>query len=446
MKINIKMRVMILLIAISIGFSTSISYGTKMTNNPQIKLRGLVFDIGTSSDQVRLLKDFFRERGEDRVPWGYNYDNRTKELVRNYQSLNGLKADGIAGKATIDRINREISEEAYNLGLRIPTIDHRGELILINKSSNTLYFLRDGEIQDSYPVATGKTVYLTPSGKFRIVVKFKNPGWGGAGVSDPIPGGAPNNPLGKRWIGISHGGGGKYGVHGNSNSRSIGTYASLGCVRMFNQDVEQLYEKVKTNTPIWIGSEELLESYGVKFKSNYTGKPAKEKPVIPPKKVNLTLDGEEIKLSKSVINKDGTTYYPFREILELVNAEVIWNPVNNKVKGILQGKYVEFQLNNGEYLANGNYSFLPQGQRVFAKDDWTYVPIRNLMEALGYEVGWDQSTNTVVINWIVPEEEVEEEDEIQEDYESEEDNSIEEDVNIEEVEDLQDVKDLEDNI
>src|SRR5688572_10440342 len=127
MKIDMKMRAIIFLVLIGIIFSNSISYGTGTTNTPQIDTRGLVFNTGVSSDQIRLLKDFFRSRNEDDVPWGYSYDNRTKELVKDYQVLRGIKADGIAGKSTIDRINKEISERGFQIGLRTIFTDIKGD-------------------------------------------------------------------------------------------------------------------------------------------------------------------------------------------------------------------------------------------------------------------------------------------------------------------------------
>lgn len=400
MRFDIKPRYVIVLTIVFILSLNNISYGTDMTTSPQIKTRGLIFNTGRSSDQIRLLKDFFRARGDTNVPWGYSYDARTKELVRNYQKLRGLKADGIAGKATIDTINKEIINRKFEIGLRIPYTNVKGEMILINKSSNTIYFLRNGKIESSYPVATGKTIDLTPDGKLKIVIKLKNPGWGGAGISEPIKGGEANNPLGTRWIGISYGGGGQYGVHGNSNPRSIGSYASLGCVRMFNRDVEDLYERVKINTPIWIGSEALLESYGVKFKYNNiprTKTPKPVKPEIQAMNINILLNGEKLKLENPVINKKGTTYYPFREILESIDASVIWDEANKKVIAILDTKYVEFQLNNNKYLDNEGYKYLPNGQKVFTFENKTYVPIRNLMESLGYDVSWEELSSTVII-------------------------------------------------
>lgn len=139
--------------------------------------------------------------------------------------------------------------------------------IIINKSSNTLYHLNGNDIIKRYPVATGKTAAHTPEGKFTIVTKYINPAWGGAGRYKPIKGGVTNNPLGKRWMGLSIKGGGTYGIHGNSDKDSIGKYVTLGCVRMFNEDVESLYELIDYGISVWIGSENQLNKYGVLFDS-----------------------------------------------------------------------------------------------------------------------------------------------------------------------------------
>lgn len=392
MKNKIKVKAILFLILALLLSSSNISFAKQITGSTQINTRGLIFNTGISSDQIRLLKDFFRAEKQSNVPWGYRYDDRTKELVRDYQKSRGLKVDGVAGTSTIDAINGEIKDKNLKIGLRIPVIDKSGDLILINKSSNTLYFLKDGNIQSSYPVATGKTTDLTPNGQFKIVIKFKNPRWGGAGVSDPVAGGDPENPLGTRWIGISFGGGGKYGVHGNSNPRSIGTYASLGCVRMFNKDVEELYENVKINTPIWIGNESLLESYGVEFIHDY--KQGKEKEE---KTISINLNGEKLELKNPVINKNGTTYYPFREILESIEAIVMWDEENGKAIGILGEKFVEFKLGENRYRDDEGFKYLPENKQVFSTGGKTYVPIRNLMESLGHSVTWDQTNKTIII-------------------------------------------------
>ncbi|WP_353095495.1 L,D-transpeptidase family protein [Tissierella praeacuta] len=232
-------------------------------------INGLMLREGISSEEVLKLKSFLMKKGYTDITDGYYFDSKTRNTVARYQQQNGLQSDGIVGKNTYQRINEDmelnkisISEVQLEFTSEIPM----GNFIIINKNNNTLYHMKDKKIVKRYPVATGKAPEYTPEGKFTIVTKYVNPAWGGAGRSKPIKGGAPNNPLGKRWMGLSIKGGGSYGIHGNSNKSSIGKYISLGCVRMYNEDVEVLYNIINKGTPVWIGNEVKLKEYGIIFK------------------------------------------------------------------------------------------------------------------------------------------------------------------------------------
>jgi hypothetical protein len=197
---------------------------------------------------------------------GYFYDSKLKDAIVNYQLSKGLAADGIVGKETYSKINEDLElyniilpELKLNFNMEVP----EGRWLIINKTNNTLYHLFGKDVIKKYPVATGKYLGLTPEGKFRIVNKLRDPAWGGAGKYTPVRGGAPNNPLGRRWMGLSVGGGGEYGIHGNSDPRSIGRFVSLGCIRMFNEDVEFIFEIVELGTPVWIGREDKLQEFGI---------------------------------------------------------------------------------------------------------------------------------------------------------------------------------------
>jgi lipoprotein-anchoring transpeptidase ErfK/SrfK len=137
--------------------------------------------------------------------------------------------------------------------------------IIINKQTNELAFIDDGKIQTVYSVATGLTTELTPEGLFTVTVKAKNPYY----RKKNIPGGAPNNPLGSRWIGFdAHGTDGRiYGIHGTNVPQSIGKYMTNGCVRLQNDHVEALFEKVPLGTNVLIvrseqSFEEIDKQYG----------------------------------------------------------------------------------------------------------------------------------------------------------------------------------------
>ena len=79
--------------------------------------------------------------------------------------------------------------------------------------------------------------------------RIPNPKWWGARGQPPIESGDPKNPLGKYWLALT-GTAGKaegqqsYGIHGTIDPDSIGKQASMGCIRMRNEDVAVVYTLV----------------------------------------------------------------------------------------------------------------------------------------------------------------------------------------------------------
>ncbi|MCA1030654.1 L,D-transpeptidase [Bacillus timonensis] len=122
--------------------------------------------------------------------------------------------------------------------------------IIINKETNQLAFINDGEIIGLFSIATGVSSELTPEGEFTIIIKAVNPYY----RRKNIPGGSPDNPLGTRWMGFDAEGtdGRIYGIHGTNNEKSIGNYVTNGCVRMHNAEVESLFTQVPIGTKVLI--------------------------------------------------------------------------------------------------------------------------------------------------------------------------------------------------
>ena len=221
----------------------------------EFNIDGLQLREGISSDEVLRVKRFLDLKGYTDLVEGYYFDIHMKNIVIEYQKENGLNPDGIIGPKTFTAINEDMKTNAISIPdiiIQLPETVPNNQWILINKESNTLYHYNHRELINKYPIASGKTPTHTPEGKFTIVTKFVNPYWGGAGKYTPIKGGAPNNPLGKRWLGLSIGGGGTYGIHGNADVHSIGKHVSLGCIRLFNEDIELLFDIIDYHTPVWI--------------------------------------------------------------------------------------------------------------------------------------------------------------------------------------------------
>ncbi|MEX1046831.1 MAG: L,D-transpeptidase family protein [Actinomycetota bacterium] len=127
--------------------------------------------------------------------------------------------------------------------------------IAIRLSQNKLYLYKGRDVVKTYSVATGSPGFPTPEGSFEIEGKDENPSWtnpdpNGWGSSMPafIPGGA-GSPLGTRALYLNAPG---IRIHGTSDTGSIGTYASHGCIRMLMPEVEQLYDIVDIGTPVLI--------------------------------------------------------------------------------------------------------------------------------------------------------------------------------------------------
>ena len=144
----------------------------------------------------------------------------------------------------IKKINGLKSDNIYpRMKLKIHTAPFS---IQINKSKNTLVLYSNKEAVKKYSVATGKK-NCTPVGEFKIKDKLVNPTWFKTGAI--LPPGSPENALGTRWMGFDKP---AYGIHGTIQPKSIGTQASEGCIRMLNEDVEELYSIVPFDTKVTI--------------------------------------------------------------------------------------------------------------------------------------------------------------------------------------------------
>ena len=136
------------------------------------------------------------------------------------------------------------------------------QLIIINSARNTLNFYEKGSLVRAFRCATGTGYTPTPQAKTTVANKIENRPYYKTG----IPGGSPNNPLGPRWIGLFSGQ--VYAIHGTNAPGSIGTNASHGCIRMHNEEVKWLYDKINVGATVIIknsalSDEEIAKDHGV---------------------------------------------------------------------------------------------------------------------------------------------------------------------------------------
>jgi len=118
--------------------------------------------------------------------------------------------------------------------------------IIIDKSQNTLILKEADNVIRIYNVSTGKN-NCTPVGEFTIDNKLKNPVHYKKG--EIVPAESPDNVLGSRWMGLSIP---TYGIHGTIDEATLGQQITEGCVRMRNNEVEELYIIVPVGTKVTI--------------------------------------------------------------------------------------------------------------------------------------------------------------------------------------------------
>jgi len=192
--------------------------------------------------------------------------------VIHFQSDLNLEVTGVWDENCLSALRKRIKDVSFSFTDKITAPPTNDKWIVINKASRIITLYTGKNVLKKYPVAVGNPPSLTPSGKYEIANKIIDPAWGGGGYAQPVSGGSPDNPLGHRWMGLSINGGDRYGVHGNTAPYSIGTDASHGCIRMVNQDVEELFDLVAISTPVWIGKSEELVEWGVSQNSYFAGK------------------------------------------------------------------------------------------------------------------------------------------------------------------------------
>lgn len=128
--------------------------------------------------------------------------------------------------------------------------------IVIDKRQRKLFLTMGDGTAMSYPIAVGMAGKAW-SGWARVDGKYVNPAWSPPAVvkhdhpemPNLIPGGAPNNPMGVRALTLDRE---EIAIHGTTLSmrKSVGTAASYGCIRMYNEDVTDLFDRVSVGTRV----------------------------------------------------------------------------------------------------------------------------------------------------------------------------------------------------
>jgi lipoprotein-anchoring transpeptidase ErfK/SrfK len=128
--------------------------------------------------------------------------------------------------------------------------------IVVKTNERRLYLILDSTHAVRYPVGVGKAGKQW-QGTTKIDGKYLHPAWSPPdevrrdkpNMPDVIPGGSPRNPMGVAAMTLA---GGEYAIHGTNVPGSVGGYVSYGCIRMLNDDITDLYQRVPVGTTVTV--------------------------------------------------------------------------------------------------------------------------------------------------------------------------------------------------
>ena len=132
--------------------------------------------------------------------------------------------------------------------------DYSPGTIVVKTNERRLYLVLDQGHAMRYPVGVGRSGKQW-AGTTTIDGKYRSPAWSPPAevrrdkpsIPNVIPGGSPRNPMGVAAMTLA---GGEYAIHGTNAPGSVGGFVSYGCIRMLNDDINDLYSRVSVGTTV----------------------------------------------------------------------------------------------------------------------------------------------------------------------------------------------------
>lgn len=324
--------------------------------------------------------------------------------------------------------------------------------IIINLPSRTLEFYSGSNLVKVYPIAIGKPSTPSPLGSFSIINKEVNPWWFPPKGDPPVPSG-PDNPLGYRWMGFLP----LYGIHGTNAPWAIGGAVSNGCIRMLEEDVEELFEVVPYGTPVRLTYDRVkvfVDSKGQASLGIYPDVYGYGGVSIAEVRAKLAVHGlsglvsddfimEQIRsepdkqvvfaqmftmrindkpLVEQVIYQKGTAYIPVWAVAKAMKVNLTWDESAKTVKtgnftapGVVKGDILYVTAEGLQTLFGGQAVVKPEERLVeisviglslngkpLTSDvrlagEVLAVPVLPLADAMGHKYQWDPKTGILVI-------------------------------------------------
>jgi L,D-transpeptidase ErfK/SrfK len=238
-----------------------------------MKIRALFALLSVISGIAHATTYTLPENGNDSVITQFHDDMPLTRAEQN-ETLPDVARRFLLGQTEIVRLNPNVDrwqvkkDEIVRLSNRriLPDTPHEG--ITLNIAEYRMYYYpptQKGAAPQvmSFAHGIGRQDWKTPLGKTKIVQKVKDPAWHPpesirrehAANGDPLPAvvqPGPHNPLGAYMLHLAVPGG--YLIHGTDIDKiyGIGMQITHGCVRMYPEDIEALYNSVPVGTPVYM--------------------------------------------------------------------------------------------------------------------------------------------------------------------------------------------------
>jgi lipoprotein-anchoring transpeptidase ErfK/SrfK len=174
-------------------------------------------------------------------------------VVRSGDSLGAIATRFGTTSLLIQTNNLVMNPNRIKVGDRLRVFTGKFEL-QANKTTHEMVVLMNGEFFKRYKVGTG-VFGRTPVGSFVVRDKIAEPTWWPPDGRE-VPFGHKDNILGTRWMSVRATGDTPdvrgYGIHGTWAPDSVGKASSAGCLRMINEQVEELFVYIPAGTPLRI--------------------------------------------------------------------------------------------------------------------------------------------------------------------------------------------------
>lgn len=227
----------------------------------------LEFPLATEGDLVGSLQNAIVQKGQSLGDIGRQFDIGVYEMIEANPELDPwVPTVG----ATVIIPSEFILPNTPRVGLVLNLAEMR--LYYFNTRKKTVI---------THPLGIGKKGWTTPLGQTVITNKRKDPPWyppqsihkEHLAKNDPlppvVPGGSPENPLGYYafYLGLKglDSKTGSYMIHGTNRPAGVGVRVTHGCIRLFPEDIESLFEQVPIGTPVRI----IHEPYKVGWKDQH---------------------------------------------------------------------------------------------------------------------------------------------------------------------------------